>query len=118
MRQGSVFVLASRLDSFPLVLIEAREMGCTIVGTEVGGVPELLNYGKAGLLVPPMDVKALGEALVTALTDREKAAELSRGAMEDLDRFRLEHMIRNVDMVYSELVVSPRVVTAGAAPTS
>jgi glycosyltransferase involved in cell wall biosynthesis len=118
MRQSSVFVLASRLDSFPLVLIEAREMGCVIVGTEVGGVPELLNHGKAGLLVPPMDVKALGDALVTALTDREKAEELRRGAVEDLDRFRLEHMIRNVDMVYSELVVSPRAVTVGAAPTS
>jgi glycosyltransferase involved in cell wall biosynthesis len=118
MRQSSVFVLASRLDSFPLVLIEAREMGCVIVGTEVGGVPELLNHGKAGLLVPPLDVKALGDALVTALTDREKAAELRQGAMEDLDRFRLEHMIRNVDMVYSELVVSPRAVTVGAAPTS
>jgi hypothetical protein len=38
--------------------------------------------------------------------------------VEDLDRFRLEHMIRNVDMVYSELVVSPRAVTVGAAPTS
>jgi glycosyltransferase involved in cell wall biosynthesis len=118
MRQSSVFVLASRLDSFPLVLIEAREMGCVIVGTEVGGVPELLNHGKAGLLVPPMDVEALGDALVTALTDREKATELRRGAVEDLDRFRLEHMIRNVDMVYSELVASPRAVTVGAAPTS
>jgi glycosyltransferase involved in cell wall biosynthesis len=118
MRQSSVFVLASRLDSFPLVLIEAREMGCTIVGTEVGGVPELLNYGKAGLLVPPMDVKALGNALVTVLTDPEKAANLSRGAMEDLDRFRLEHMIRNVDMVYSELIARPRTMTAGTASTS
>jgi len=89
-----------------------------IVGTEVGGVPELLNYGKAGLLVPPMDVKALGDALITVLTDPQKAANLSRGATEDLDRFRLEHMIRNVDMVYSELVARPRVMTAGAAPTS
>jgi glycosyltransferase involved in cell wall biosynthesis len=118
MKQSTVFVLASRLDSFPLVLIEAREMGCAIVGTEVGGVPELLNYGKAGLLVPPMDVKALGDALVTLLTDSEKAANLSRGAMEDLDRFRLEHMIRNVDMVYGELIARPRVMTAGTASTS
>jgi glycosyltransferase involved in cell wall biosynthesis len=118
MQQSTVFVLASRLDSFPLVLIEAREMGCTIVGTEVGGVPELLNYGKAGLLVPPMDEKALGDALVRVLTDPEKAAELKRGAVENLDRFRLEHMIRNVDMVYSELVVQPRVIQAGTAPTS
>ena len=118
MKQSTVFVLASRLDSFPLVLIEAREMGCSIIGTEVGGVPALLNYGKAGLLVPPMDVKALGDALLTVLTDPEMAANLSRGAMEDLDRFRLEHMIRNVDMVYSELVARPSVVAAGTAPTS
>jgi len=65
-----------------------------------------------------MDVKALGDALITTLTDPEKATELRRGAMEDLDRFRLEHMIRNVDAVYSELIAHPRVMTAGTAPTS
>ena len=89
MRQSSVFVLASRLDSFPLVLIEAREMGCAIVGTKVGGAPELLNYGKAGLLVSPMDEKALSDALIAVLTDSEMAMALRRGAVEDLDRFRL-----------------------------
>ena len=115
MRQSSVFVLASRLDSFPLVLIEAREMGCAIVGTKVGGVPELLNYGKAGLLVPPMDEKALSDALIAVLTDPEKAVALRRGAVEDLDRFRLENMVRNVDRVYSELVPHPRGISVDVA---
>ncbi|QQP93447.1 glycosyltransferase family 4 protein (plasmid) [Skermanella sp. TT6] len=116
MRKAAVFVLASRLDSFPLVLIEARELGAPIIGTQVGGVPELLDHGKAGLLVPPQDAKALGDALLRVLTDPDTAESLRRAAVEDLDRFRLEHMVRNVDMVYEELVPKPRAIPAGAAP--
>ncbi|EWY36606.1 hypothetical protein N825_09805 [Skermanella stibiiresistens SB22] len=115
MREAAVFVLASRLDSFPLVLIEAREMGSAIIGTQVGGVPELLNHGKAGLLVPPHDADALAGAMLRVLTEPETAARLKRGAVEDLDRFRLEHMVRNVDTVYAELVKQPVAATAKAA---
>ena len=61
--QADVFVLASRNEPFGLVLAEAREAGCAIVATAVGGVPEVLEHGRAGVLVAPGDVAALAAAL-------------------------------------------------------
>ena len=62
---SDIFVLASHADPAPLVLAEARDCGCAIVATEVGGIPEMLDRGKAGILVP----------VEAARPDRRRAAE-------------------------------------------
>jgi glycosyltransferase involved in cell wall biosynthesis len=53
MRKADIFVLASYAEPFGLALAEAREAGCAIVATAVGGIPEVLDFGKAGVLVQP-----------------------------------------------------------------
>ncbi len=66
-----IFVLASRQEPFGLVLSEAREAGCAIVASNVDGIPEALDGGKAGLLVPPSDPTALADAIAPLLRDLE-----------------------------------------------
>jgi len=63
MKRASVFVLPSFDEGLPLVLEEALFHGCVAVASRVGGVPELIDDGVNGLLVPPGDVAALGDAL-------------------------------------------------------
>src|SRR5258706_6833679 len=64
---ADIFVLASRQDPFPLVLSEAREAGCAIVASRVDGIPEALDGGRAGWLVPPADSRALARAIAELL---------------------------------------------------
>jgi glycosyltransferase involved in cell wall biosynthesis len=66
-----IFVLASHREPFGLVLAEAREAGCAIVASHVDGIPEALDDGKAGLLVPSTNCHALTEALTQLLSDRD-----------------------------------------------
>jgi glycosyltransferase involved in cell wall biosynthesis len=61
---ADIFVLASRRESFPLVLIEARAAGCAIVACDVDGIAEALDDGRAGILVAPQDEASLARALV------------------------------------------------------
>jgi glycosyltransferase involved in cell wall biosynthesis len=68
MRQAAGFVLFSNYENLPCVLIEAQASGLPAVATRVGGVPELLPDSALGLLVPPGDESALGEAILTVLT--------------------------------------------------
>ncbi len=68
MRQATCFVLFSNYENLPCVLIEAQASGLPAVATRVGGVPELLPDTTLGLLVPPGDEVALGEAITTVLT--------------------------------------------------
>jgi len=51
--KADIFVMASHAEPFGLATADAREAGCAIVGTSVGGTPELLDFGKASVLVKP-----------------------------------------------------------------
>jgi glycosyltransferase involved in cell wall biosynthesis len=69
--RADVFVLPSRFESFPRVLLEAMASGLPIVATRVGGVSELVAEGENGLLVPPDDPPALAEAIRRLAEDPE-----------------------------------------------
>jgi glycogen(starch) synthase len=62
------------------VVVEAFCRGRPVVGSRVGGIPDLVGDGVNGLLVDPEDTAALGDALRRVLADRELAERLARGA--------------------------------------
>ena len=104
LREATVFVLASHTESFPLSLAEAREAGCAIVATTVGGVPELLEHGRAGLLVPPHDPKALARALRRLLGDSQELARWRKASQTNLDWLSCTRMARETVEVYDSLL--------------
>src|SRR5579883_516215 len=101
-----IFVLASHHDPCPLVLSEAREAGCAIVGTQVDGIPEALDNGQAGLLVPPNDSAALAKTLVQLLGNADVLHEWKQRAHQDLERLSISRVNQETLAVYGELVNS------------
>ncbi|MBU6321326.1 MAG: glycosyltransferase [Patescibacteria group bacterium] len=67
--EADVFALSSRWEGCPNVVLEAMAYGLPVVATNVGGVPELVQNGATGLLVPPQDPQACAEALARVLSD-------------------------------------------------
>lgn len=102
MEQADVFVLASRRESFGLVLIEARQAGCAIVASQVGGVPEALEHGRAGILVPPERPDILAGTISGLLADAAMRAALGARARERLDQYRVERMVQDLAAVYED----------------
>jgi len=100
LRATDVFVLASRKDPFPLVLSEARAAGCAIIGTNVDGIPEALEGGRAGVLVPPGDAKALSEGLRRLLESEEERRRLAVAAKTNLEWLSAGHMADRMLAVY------------------
>ena len=74
-----MFVLSSRTEGLPMVLLEAMAASVPIVTTSVGGIPDLLSPTQ-GVLVPPEDPKALASAMRAALDDRAATLERARAA--------------------------------------
>ncbi|MDQ5807092.1 MAG: glycosyltransferase family 4 protein, partial [Actinomycetota bacterium] len=107
LRATDVFVLASRKDPFPLVLSEARAAGCAIVGTDVDGIPEALEGGRAGVLVPVGDAAAIEAALLRLLRDDDERRRLGAAARENLEWLQARHMAARMLEVY-ERALSPR----------
>jgi glycosyltransferase involved in cell wall biosynthesis len=83
---ADLMVLASRAETYGMVLTEALARGVPVVAAEVGGVAEAIGHGadgvRPGLLVPPDDAAALGAALRAWLADAELRARLRRAARE------------------------------------
>ncbi|MGF6771229.1 glycosyltransferase involved in cell wall biosynthesis [Paraburkholderia sp. GAS199] len=106
--QADVFVLASHNEPAGLVLCEARETGRAIVATRVGGIPEMLDGGAAGVLVPPHDPAALAEAFGMLLNDAASHAALSARARQNLDAFSVQQVSDGYLAVYERTLASCR----------
>jgi glycosyltransferase involved in cell wall biosynthesis len=70
------FVLSTRWEGLPLTILEAMAAGLPVVATAVDGIPELVQSGHTGMLVPPGDAEALASSLLAVLRDRELAERL------------------------------------------
>lgn len=71
-----VFVLPSRREGMPLAVLEAMAAGLPIVASRVGGIPEALRDGAAGILTPPGDADAIGAALRRLALEDDLASRL------------------------------------------
>jgi glycosyltransferase involved in cell wall biosynthesis len=97
-----IFVLASHRDPCPLVLSEAREAGLAIVATEVDGIPEALDNGKAGMLVPAENSHKLAEALIRLLSNKDILQEWKNRAQENLEWLNVARVHQETLAVYHE----------------
>lgn len=100
--QADVFVLASHKEAAGLALSEAREAGCAIVATRVDGIPEMLDGGEAGVLVPPFNPNALAAAIALLLADNAARTELRIRARRNLEAFDLRHVCEEYLSIYHE----------------
>ncbi len=104
-----IFVSPALWEGLPFVLIEAAAMGKPIIATAVDGVPEVIENGKTGLLVPPGNPEALAEAALRLLGDREEARRLGEAARALVPpRFPLRRMVEQTQSLYLELAERKR----------
>lgn len=92
-------------DALPTVILEAMFMGKPVVATDVGGVPEIVDDGVSGFVVPPNDPKGLADAVCRLLGDETLRSKMGRdGKRAFLDKFKPEAYLENVMKVYRDLL--------------
>lgn len=99
---ADIFVLPSLSEGLPVVLMEAMASGLPVVATRITGVPELVEDGVSGLLVPPAESEALAQALARLLSNPETRREMGRAGRRRVERGfdlevhldRLNHLFR------------------------
>jgi glycosyltransferase involved in cell wall biosynthesis len=100
-----VFALSSTTEGLPLVIPEAMAAALPIVSTSVGGIPDVIEEGKFGFLVPSGDAAALREKLLVLLNDRERAAWMGTLARSvALSRYSAGRMIKDYMELYSRVL--------------
>jgi glycosyltransferase involved in cell wall biosynthesis len=105
LRASDVFVLSSRWEGNPMSVMEAMAAGLPVVSTAVGGVPELVQEGVTGLLVPSEDAGALARALQALVDDPTRRAAMGDAARQHaVARFDIRHTVRGYEQLYEKLL--------------
>jgi glycosyltransferase involved in cell wall biosynthesis len=97
-------VISSHNEGTPACLIEAMASGCPVIATRVGGVPDMIEPGVTGQLIPPGDANALATAIVNLVKEPEQArrmADQARG--EALARYDEQRLVTDMERLYEQL---------------
>jgi len=103
LRASDVCALSSDWEGMPLFVFECMAARTALVATDVGGVPEVVENGSTGLLVPPRDPAALADALVRLLADPAYRYRLASAAAERIDEFTIESVALRFASLYEQL---------------
>jgi glycosyltransferase involved in cell wall biosynthesis len=114
LQANDIFVLPSRSEAFPNAVLEAMAAGLPIVASAVGGIPELVDNERTGLLVAPDDPRALAERICRLMTDPALAGRLGAAARADVEaRYSFDRMVAAFESVYLTELARRGVVAAG-----
>ncbi|MBK9123565.1 MAG: glycosyltransferase [Chloroflexi bacterium] len=104
-----IFVLPSYREAMPMTILEAMAAGKPVIATCVNGVPEVVADGETGILVEPGDVKALADALLRLLRDRDLALRMGEAGRQRVrEHFSLEKLHERLFAIYDEVVAKRR----------
>jgi len=102
---ADIFVLPSRYEGFPNVMLEAMAAGLPVVASRVSGTEDAIESGRNGLLVPSGDAGALCEALLTLAADQDLAGALGREARKTVEgRFNIKVVAEATMAFYNRLL--------------
>lgn len=99
-----VVVCCSRNEGTPVSLIEACAAGRPVVGTRVGGIPDIIAAGVNGLLVPSGDAAALAGAIVQLVDDPERRRLMGTAGRAVRDRYGADRMVKELKELYRNLL--------------
>jgi glycosyltransferase involved in cell wall biosynthesis len=102
LRAADGVLLPSSWENFPHVLVEALSVGTPVVATAVGGVPEIVEDGTNGLLVPPNDPDSLAAAIGRLLDDAALRDRLRDGARPSVARFAPERIYGRLESILEQ----------------
>jgi glycosyltransferase involved in cell wall biosynthesis len=98
-----IFVLCSLSEGLPLTILEAMAAGKPIVASAVGGIPEVIDHGIDGILIPSDDSDRLAEAISELLHDDKKRDDMGEKARKKFEeRFTIQTMVERYEELYEE----------------
>jgi glycosyltransferase involved in cell wall biosynthesis len=104
LRSFDVGAMSSDWEGMPLFVFECMAARTPLVATEVGGLPEVVDSGRTGLLVQHRDPSALADAIVGLLSDPDRRERLANAAAQHLDEFTIDAVSHRFAELYEQLL--------------
>lgn len=101
-----LFVLSSVSEGFGRSVAEAMACEVPVVATKVGGIPEVVEDGVSGCLVPSKDPAALAEVIINLLKDREKAKAMGQAGRRRVEElFSIQRNVKKTEQLYEKILL-------------
>jgi glycosyltransferase involved in cell wall biosynthesis len=102
--KANIYLNTNHIDNMPVSVIEACAMGLPVVATSVGGIPDMIENGHNGLLVPDGDAAAMAEAVISLIEDPELAEKLSQNGRLLAERSSWENVRPDWEKLFDEIM--------------
>jgi len=105
-KSAEIFVLPSisRLECFGIVNLEAMACGTPVIASRITGIPEIVENGKNGLLVPPKDSEALADAIIYLLENEEVRKKMGENGRMKVENYSWERIAEDTERIYNEVL--------------
>lgn len=107
--ESPVFILPSTAEGMPMAVLEAMSWGLAVIATPVGGIPQVIQHDRNGLLVEPGDIDAIAAALLRLMSDpalRERLGTAARATIEA--RFSVALTVERLGAIYGRFGIAAR----------
>jgi len=105
LNHSKIYILPSYNEGLPMGVLEAMSAGLVVISTNVGGIPEVIQNQKNGLLITPGDIQALQENIINVLSDPNLVLKLGNNARKSyLENFNSSTMTKKFEVIYDELI--------------
>ncbi|MBI4812383.1 glycosyltransferase family 4 protein [Candidatus Falkowbacteria bacterium] len=103
-KKSEVFICPSLAEGLGIVFIEAQACGVPPIGTRVGGIPDIIQDGENGFLIEPKNSRAIAEAIIKLLKDKNLAGKLSANALQTVKKYDWKNIINKIDGIYEKII--------------
>ena len=105
---ATVMLNPTTVDNMPISVLEALASGVSVVSTDVGGVPYLIEHNQTGLLVPSDDAEAMAGAVLRVLSDQNLKQTLIKNGIDSIKQYTWPQVSQKLFAVYRELLSHAR----------
>jgi len=92
-KKADIFAMPSTIESFGIALLEAMNYGLPLIGSNAGGIPEVIEDGKNGFLIEPKKPKILAEKIRTLFTDGKLRKEMGENSYKTVKKFDIKKTV-------------------------
>lgn len=104
MAKAEIFILPSLAEGLGIVFIEAQACGLAVIGTNVGGIPDVIQHMENGILVEPKNSAAISNAIILLLENKQLARTLRDKALQTVKRFDWNIIISTLESLYKQAI--------------
>lgn len=94
--KSHIYILPSRREALGVSIIEAAASGTTVIASNIGGIPEVINDGEEGLLVSPLDYISLYKAINKLINDSKFRCKITQNAKKKSEKFSYDNVFNNI----------------------